>query len=192
MAEVAQKQLETFIDKFDYEGLYCGECDQQFKALRGMKSHVMYKHTGYKRTGGKLADRQRSEKLAELFLNNLKVGKEKKLNKAEMMLIAGYSSQSVAKNTGRAFSTATFKEALARRGVTGESIIKVAQEAQEAQQGSWHQGVYHQDEAPDHATRIKGAHLLADITGIKSKTVTSKNININVTPEEIADIFGEG
>lgn len=81
------------------------------------------------------------------------------------------------------------REALIAKGITPEKLITPATDALQAKQGSWYQGEYYENDAPDHAMRMKGADQLAEILGLKKTVVENRNVNVNVDFQDIGHLF---
>ena len=168
--------------------LKCPKCEKDFKSHTGFKSHYVYKHSDFKRKRGKGVDRMRHERLADLTLETIRHGEP--LNKKQLLMLSGYTGATLTKNVKQPFTSQGFQDALARRGVTADSIVSVLEEAAKAKQGSWYQGVYYEEEAPDHGIRIKAADKLMDATGLKKRVIEQRTVNVNLSGDDLRQMIG--
>ncbi len=80
--------------------------------------------------------------------------------------------------------------ALAKLGVTPESIMGTLKEAQNANVVVVHKGKATESEVPDHRLRSKVAVDMAEITGMKKLHIRQETVNVNVDMEDVGDLFG--
>lgn len=132
----------------------------------------------------------RHERLAAAVIENAK--RAKPLNSSQLLEISGYARGTIEKHARQAFTSEAFQDALAKRGFTPEKLLRIYDEAGEAKQGSWFQGTFYEDEAPDHNIRLKAASGLADVLGIKKRLVETKTVNVHLDGADLKQIMGLG
>jgi hypothetical protein len=128
-------------------------------------------------------------KIALELVKNAK--RDKPLNYKSIMEKAGYSKNYIHGSSKRAiFDNVGVKKALEDLGVTPEKLIGTVDNALDATQGTWFQGEYRQNDAPDHKIRLSAANLLADIVGVKKYNVQQTGVNVNIGSDELNNLLG--
>lgn len=130
------------------------------------------------------------DRLADEVIKNSK--RETPLTKTQIARAAGYARQTVKKTPQKLFTAEGFRSALAARGITEDKITEKMDEGLDATQGSWFQGEYHKDRAPDLDQRRKYVSLMADMLGIKKHVVETRNLNITLEVDDIDELLGLG
>jgi hypothetical protein len=123
-------------------------------------------------------------------IDNVKAAKP--LTNRQLLEVSGYARSTIEKHARQTFTSEAFQDALAKRGFTPEKLLKIYDDAGEAEQGSWFQGKFYKDNEPDHNIRLKAASGLADILGVKKRLVETKTVNVHLTGEDLKQSLGLG
>jgi len=138
--------------------------------------------------GGAVRPTILQEKLADGLIANAKSSKPQ--TRAQIARQCGYSSASIENNPAKLFSAQGLQVALAERGITSDKISDAFNEGMEAKQGSWFQGEYYQDKAPDLAERRQWLSLLGDFLGMKKQVIEQKSVNVTLDSDQVNEILG--
>ncbi|RMD52272.1 hypothetical protein D6827_00340 [Candidatus Parcubacteria bacterium] len=88
------------------------------------------------------------------------------------------------------FTSNSFRRALKEYHIDDEKIASVLKDALDAKQSAWYRGELVTSDEPDHKTRLEAVNKIAELTGLKRTVIESKNLNVNLSPEEILETLG--